>query len=118
MNKVPKMEFETIEENAEAAAGLLKSMANQHRLLILCRLGDKEYSVGELEEIVGLSQSALSQHLARLRSDGLVETRRKAQTIYYSLCSDEAFVMMKTLCALLQPTDDAAAKVATSIAQI
>ena len=55
MTRSPKMEFETIEENAEAAAGLLKSMANQHRLLILCRLGDKEYSVGELEEIVGLS---------------------------------------------------------------
>ena len=51
---------------------------------------EKEYSVGELEEIVGLSQSALSQHLARLRKDNLVETRRSAQTIYYNLPDNEA----------------------------
>jgi ArsR family transcriptional regulator len=67
------------------AANLLRSIANEKRLVILCQLYNGERSVGELEEVVGLSQSALSQHLAKLRSAGVVATRREAQTIYYSL---------------------------------
>jgi DNA-binding transcriptional ArsR family regulator len=59
-------------------------------LLVLCNLANGEKSVGQLQSIIGLSQSALSQHLARLRQDGLVQTRRESQTIYYSLSSDEA----------------------------
>ena len=59
-----------------------------------------ERSVGELERLVGLSQSALSQHLARLRRDGLVKTRRSAQTIYYSLAGEEAREVLATLCRL------------------
>lgn len=74
-------------------------MGNQHRLLILCQLMRAERSVGELERIIGLSQSALSQHLARLRRDSLVKTRRSAQTIYYSLSGHEA---EKVLGALYQ----------------
>jgi len=67
------------------AAGFLKILANDRRLMILCELLKGERSVGELEEIVGLSQSALSQHLARLRSSKLVKTRRESQTIYYRI---------------------------------
>ncbi len=68
-----------------AAAGFLKILANDRRLMILCELLKGERSVGELEDIVGLSQSALSQHLARLRSSQLVKTRRESQTIYYRI---------------------------------
>lgn len=74
-----------IEDNAETAVNLLKALSNENRLKIMCTLFKGEKSVRALEEIVGLSQSALSQHLARLRYDGLVKTRREAQMIYYSL---------------------------------
>lgn len=79
------MDITELERNAEVAANLLKAMSNDKRLIIMCALFKGERCVGDLEEIVGLSQSALSQHLARLRRDGLVMTRRDAQTIYYSL---------------------------------
>ena len=74
--------------NAEQAAGLLKAMSNQSRLMILCSLIDGEMTVGELNECIPLSQSALSQHLAALRKAGLVSTRREAQTIYYQIQGD------------------------------
>lgn len=67
------------------AADFLKAIANDCRLMILCELLNGERSVGELAPVVGLSQSALSQHLAKLRRHGLVETRRQSQTIHYSL---------------------------------
>lgn len=89
-----------LEQNARKASALLKAMANERRLLILCYLAEGEKSVGELESLVSLSQSALSQHLARLRRDGLVVTRRSAQTIYYSLAGREAGAIMETLHAL------------------
>lgn len=79
------MDIKKIEGNIEAAASLLKALSNEKRLLIICVLHQEEKCVGDLEEIVGLSQSALSQHLARLRRDGLVKTRRDAQTIYYAI---------------------------------
>lgn len=71
------------------AAGMLKLLSNPKRLAVLCYLGEGELSVGELEVLVGLSQSALSQHLAKLREEGVVSTRREQQTIYYSLNSKE-----------------------------
>jgi len=75
-----------LEEKAVEAAEFLKLLANPQRLLILCRLAvERELSVGQMEEAVGLSQSALSQHLAKLRDDGLVATRREAQTIHYRI---------------------------------
>ena len=79
-----------MEQAAARASQLLKALANQHRLMILCHLTKGERSVGELERVIGLSQSALSQHLARLREDGLVQTRRAAQTIYYAIAGDAA----------------------------
>lgn len=77
--------MDKIEDNAETAVNLLKALSNENRLMIMCTLFKGEKSVSALEEVIGLSQSALSQHLARLRHDGLVKTRREAQTIYYSL---------------------------------
>lgn len=91
------IELEKLEENARRASTLLKAMSNQHRLMILCQISNSEKSVGELEKIIGLSQSALSQHLARLRRDNLVQTRRDAQTIYYSLKGKEAETVIGTL---------------------
>ena len=76
----------TLERRAAEAAGLLKLLANENRLLILCRLvAAREMAVGELADAVGLSQSALSQHLARMREEGLVATRREAQTVFYRI---------------------------------
>lgn len=75
--------------NAGRAAAFLKSMSNENRLMILCGLLDQELSVGQINEQVPLSQSALSQHLAALRKNGLVATRREAQTVHYRL-QDEA----------------------------
>jgi DNA-binding transcriptional ArsR family regulator len=79
------------------AARLLKELANENRLLVLCALADSELSVGELNERVDLSQSALSQHLARLRVRGLVRTRREGQTIYYALSESRAIDIIKLL---------------------
>ena len=91
------MNIELLQDNARRASALLKAMSNEHRLLVLCQLQAGERSVGELERLVGLSQSALSQHLARLRRDQLVRTRRAAQTIYYSLNGVEATEVIRTL---------------------
>jgi DNA-binding transcriptional ArsR family regulator len=79
------MDVKDIEKNVAIAANLLKALSNERRLMIVCILYSGEKRVGELEDIIGLSQSALSQHLARLRRDDIVQTRRDAQTIYYSL---------------------------------
>ncbi len=82
---------------AAEATRLLTALANEHRLAILCQLVEGERSVGKLVDAVGLTQSALSQHLAKLRAAGIVATRRDAQTIYYRLASEAAGSVMKTL---------------------
>lgn len=86
-----------LEKNAHKASDLLAAMANTSRLMILCRLADGERSVSDLQPLIGLSQSALSQHLAVLRRKHLVRTRRDGQSIYYSLSSGEAASIMHTL---------------------
>ena len=96
----PSMDPKALQEKAGQASRLLKSLANERRLLIMCHLSQGEKSVGELEPLIGLSQSALSQHLARLRRDHLVKTRRDAQTIFYSISSQEAQSVLGTLYAL------------------
>lgn len=83
--------------HAGAAAALLRALGNEQRLLILCRLVEGETSVGELQSQLDLSQSALSQHLSRLREAGLVQTRREAQSIHYSLPEGPAQRMLQTL---------------------
>jgi DNA-binding transcriptional ArsR family regulator len=89
---------EHLEPRAVEAARLLKLLANEQRLTVLCRLSGTEMSVSELGEYVNLSQSALSQHLAKLRADGLVATRRDAQTIYYRLSDPIAERLIGVLC--------------------
>ena len=91
------MKIVELRKRAGRATSLLKAMANSSRLLILCQLAEGEKSVGELERLVGLSQSGLSQHLALLRRKGIVATRREAQSILYSLASKEAEAVMSTL---------------------
>jgi DNA-binding transcriptional ArsR family regulator len=90
-------------EQAEAAAELLKALAHPGRLRILCLLVEGERSVGAINAEVALSQSALSQHLALLREQGLVETRREAQTIFYSLPEGPARTLLGSLHALYCP---------------
>lgn len=87
----------SLKQQADDAASLLSAMSNAKRLLILCNLVSGEMPVGQLAETVGLSQSALSQHLAKLRSRNLVRTRRDAQTIYYSIASEDVFEVLDTL---------------------
>jgi ArsR family transcriptional regulator, virulence genes transcriptional regulator len=86
-----------LQSNAVRAARFLKSMANPARLMVLCQLSTGEKSVGELERIVDISQSGLSQHLAVLRREGIVKTRRVGQTIQYSLAGREAALVMDVL---------------------
>ena len=83
--------------HADSAARLLKALANPHRLQVLCVLGDEELSVGELNERIPLSQSALSQHLKVLREDGLVTTRRASQTVYYRVAPGPAMGVIEVL---------------------
>ena len=84
-------------ENARAATSFLKAIANEHRLMILCLLAEGERSVGELEKLLELRQPTLSQQLARLRSDELVNTRREGKSIHYSLSSPETQRVMQLL---------------------
>ena len=86
-----------LEKNAHKASDLLGAMANTSRLMIMCQLADGEKSVSDLQPMIGLSQSALSQHLAVLRRKHLVRTRRDGQSIFYSLSSGEAASIMHTL---------------------
>ncbi len=93
----PAFELDDMRQSAAQAVRLLKSLANENRLMIMCVLAEGELSVGALNERIDLSQSALSQHLALLREQGLVVTRRESQTIYYSLAQTEAIELIKTL---------------------
>lgn len=91
------MDPKRLQASARKATALLKAMANERRLTILCHLAGGERSVGALEAVLDLSQSALSQHLARLRADRLVLTRRDGQTIYYRLAGSDATEILGTL---------------------
>ena len=95
-----QMDIQDMQVQAGQAVNLLKALANQSRLMILCHLLQNELSVGELNALLPLSQSALSQHLAVLRRDGLVSTRKEAQTVYYSLDSHEVRTLIATLHSL------------------
>lgn len=97
VNLQPATLHEQMRFNARNASLLLKAMSHENRLLILCLLSDGEKPVTELEQTLGMRQPAVSQQLARLRSDKLVRTRREGKAIYYSLASDE----VRQLLALL-----------------
>jgi DNA-binding transcriptional ArsR family regulator len=90
-------DVDALKASSDNAADLLSAMSNAKRLLILCNLVEGEMPVGQLAEMVGLSQSALSQHLAKLRARKLVATRRDAQTIYYSIASDSVYQVLQTI---------------------
>lgn len=91
------MKTKNLSEQSAPAAALLSAMANPKRLMILCSLIKGEVPVGVLATQVGLSQSALSQHLSKLRAQKLVKTRRDAQTIYYSSNSEAVIKVLDTL---------------------
>ena len=97
--------LEELESNARLASSMLKAMSNERRLLILCQLVHGERTVSQLENVVGLSQSALSQHLAVLRQNDLVQTRREAQSIYYSLAGPVPQAIIETLYRLYGQSD-------------
>jgi DNA-binding transcriptional ArsR family regulator len=101
------VQFDTtrFEASAGEAARLLRTLANERRLMILCQLADGERSVGELQPLVGLSQSALSQHLAVLREDGVVATRREGQTIWYRIVDPAAVKVVTTLAEIFCPPE-------------
>src|SRR5690606_5655149 len=99
-NPMIKMNHDSIEKmraNASAAENLLKSLANANRLMVLCHLVSGELSVGELERLVGLSQSSLSQHLARLRHQKILSCRKEGTTVYYSLSDENAASILQQL---------------------
>jgi len=86
-----------MQKNAALAEALLKQLANANRLMVLCHLISGERTAGELAEAVGLSQSALSQHLAKLREAGLVESDKRGLSVYYRICSMEAQALLSVL---------------------
>ena len=100
---IDEASIERLRDGAHRAASLLKELANEQRLLIMCRLMEGEASVNDLTGHLGLSQSATSQHLARLRASGLVATRRAAQTIYYRLADGDTVRVLDTLCQIFAP---------------
>ena len=94
---VADMNMGELQSRALRAAGLLKAMANPVRLMVLCQLAEGEKSVGELEKVAQVSQSALSQHLALLRERGVVRSRREGQSIFYALDGPEAPALLAAL---------------------
>jgi DNA-binding transcriptional ArsR family regulator len=95
-----------LHDMASHACELLKAMANEWRLMILCQLAEGEKTVSELQSLLGLSQSALSQHLAILRREKIVRARKHAQSVTYSLSGDEATMVMETLHDLFCGVDE------------
>lgn len=105
MTGVPK-DFATFEANASLVANILRALANERRLMILCKLAEwGEASVSALSEAAGLSQSATSQHLAKMRDEGLVEFRRDAQTIWYCIAEPRTELLLGYLQKLYCPDD-------------
>lgn len=91
--------------NAAAASTFLKALANEHRLVVLCLLAEGERTVSELEALIGIRQPTLSQQLARLRADRLVETRRDGKSIYYSLADPDVRSIVGVLHDIFCKTD-------------
>lgn len=105
MFDLSKFDLTKFEASAAEAAKLLRALGNERRLMILCQLADGERSVGQLLPLVGLSQSALSQHLAVLREEQIVATRREAQTIWYRIADPAALRVVATLAEIFCPID-------------
>ncbi len=97
MEKNTALQLEQFASSAKQASAVLKAMSNEHRLMVLCALLDSEMSVSEINDVVPLSQSALSQHLAALRKAELVATRRESQTIYYRVSNGAVLQIISVL---------------------
>jgi len=100
MPNQPSIQFDQLLESACQASKLLRALGNEYRLIILCHLLSGEHQVAALQDKIDLSQSSLSQHLARLRHEGLVKTRRESQAIFYSLAGDEVRQVLEVLHSL------------------
>lgn len=98
------VDLEKMEAAAERASALMKTLGLSDRLMILCNLAEGERAVGELAEELNISQSSLSQHLARMRAEGLVESRRESQTIYYRLSDGEVRKVIRSLYRIFCPS--------------
>lgn len=105
MNIADPLDMSRLEASAAKAAGLLRAMSNERRLMILCRLGEGEVQVAALQYAVGLSQSALSQHLAVLRDEGLIAARREGQAVFYRIADSAALRVIATLADIFCPPD-------------
>ena len=97
MQQNGEIDLQQMAESADRASRLMKTLGHKDRLMILCQLAEGEKAVGQIADLLEISQSPLSQHLSRLRKEGLVDTRREAQTIYYSLKSGEASRIVELL---------------------
>lgn len=97
MEQKGEIDLAQMAQSATRASSLMKTLGHKDRLMILCHLADGEKSVGQIADLLEISQSPLSQHLSRMRKEGLVNTRREAQTIYYSLQSGEAAKIVEVL---------------------
>jgi len=97
MDALVEVKRADLSNGAIEACTLLKTLSHKDRFLILCELMGGEKSVGQLGEILSLPQSPLSQHLARMRKEGLVKTRRESQSIFYSLASKKASMLIETV---------------------
>ncbi len=104
--KMEDMQLGLLCARAAEVADLLKLVANQQRLVLLCRLREGEASVGELVTLCGLSQSSVSQHLAKMRGGGILQTRRDAQTIFYRLADPHVEALMEFMCARFKDMED------------
>ena len=92
-----EIDLNQMAQSATRASALMKTLGHKDRLMILCHLAAGEKSVGQIADLLEIPQSPLSQHLSRMRKEGLVDTRREAQTIFYSLKSGEASRIVEVL---------------------
>jgi len=97
MSELVEMNIEKMQASAQKASNIMKLLGHPHRLMILCELNAGEMSVGELSEKINIGQSPLSQHLARMRHEGVVSCRRESQTVYYSINKGPASRLIEVL---------------------
>lgn len=108
MKQESGIDLNQMAQSASRASALMKTLGHKDRLMILCHLAEGEKSVGQIADLLEIPQSPLSQHLSRMRKENLVETRREAQTIFYSLKSGEASRIVEVLYELFCEADGCA----------
>jgi len=105
MFDLTRFDLALFEQSAARAADLMRLLGNERRMMALCQLVGGELSVSELQDRLGMTQSSLSQHLALLREQGVVATRRQGQTIYYRIADPAALRILETLAELFCPPE-------------